>query len=82
MELFYIDDEIVDRLSTAVHSSVLSGISKTYSELAMSSFNSVGASAVIPKVYYQVSGERDCSRRRDVPKCRVVRLAGRRKRTT
>ena len=45
-----IDDEIVDRLSTAVQNSVESGISKTYSEVAESSVkNATCLSPVIPK---------------------------------
>ena len=44
-----IDDEVVDRLSTAVQNSVVSGMSKTYSEAAQSSVNNVSVSPVIPK---------------------------------
>ena len=48
VERIDIDDEIVDCLSTAVQSSVETGITRTYSEVAKSSVENLSANAVIP----------------------------------
>ena len=64
VERIEIDDEIVDRLSTAVQNSVETGIGKTYSDVVKSS---VSTSAVIPKetlktVAEEIAAEEEMSR--------------------
>ena len=65
VERIDIDDEIVDRLSTAVQNSVKTGIGKTYSDVVKSS---VLTSAVIPKetlktVAKEIAAEEEMSRK-------------------
>ena len=49
VERIDIDDEIVDCLSTAVQSSVDTGITRMYGEVSKSSNKNFSASTVIPK---------------------------------